>query len=220
MLGIGLVRAGNADHLDLVELMLADVATRVAPRRSGFGTEAGGQRGQADRQLGFGEDLLAHRIGQAHFGGGDQPSAIGGLEQVFAEFGQLCGAIGGIVAHQQRRGAFGIARCPGLHVEHERAERPLQPRHLPAQESETRAGHFRGGLEIEAKAGTEIGMFLGGEVETARGAPAFEFDIAGFVGAFWDVGGGEVGDGRQKRGQIFKLSDFRLCGAKLLGDIH
>ena len=36
MLGFGLLRRDDRNHLDLFELMLADEAARIAPRRTGF----------------------------------------------------------------------------------------------------------------------------------------------------------------------------------------
>ena len=70
------------------------------------------------------------QVGQRHLGGGDQPAAVGGVEQVLGELRQLAGAEHRLVAHQQRRRDLGVAVLLGLDVEHELAERPLQPRQL------------------------------------------------------------------------------------------
>ena len=53
--------------------MLADHAARVLARRAGLGAEARRPGGYAHRQLRLVDDLLAHEIGQRHFGGGDEP---------------------------------------------------------------------------------------------------------------------------------------------------
>ncbi len=225
MLGFGLVRAADGDKLHLIELMLADVAARVLARRAGLGAEAGGQRGHADRQIGFAQDLVAHRIGQRNLGRGDQPAAVGGPEQVLGKLGELPGAEHRLVADQQRRRAFDIAVFGGLHIQHELRDRPLQPCHLPAQEGEARTRNLGSRLEIEAKRGAEVGMLLGREGELARGAPARDFDIARLVLAFRHLGGGQVGQAGkrvlQARGQLalflfqrgqglLQACDFRL----------
>ncbi len=78
MLGFGILRAADGDHLDLGELVLADQAARIAPRRPGFGAEARRQRGHAHGlgDLVLGKDLLAHKVGQGDFGGGNEKTTI------------------------------------------------------------------------------------------------------------------------------------------------
>ena len=53
--------------------MLADHAARVLAGRTGFGAEARRPRGDAHRQLRLVDDVLAHEIGQRHFGCRDEP---------------------------------------------------------------------------------------------------------------------------------------------------
>ena len=53
--------------------MLADHAARVLARGAGLGAEARRPGGDAHRQLRLVDDLLAHEIGERHFGGGDEP---------------------------------------------------------------------------------------------------------------------------------------------------
>ena len=112
--------------------MLANVAARIFPRCARFGAKAGCKRGQTQRELRFGKDLLADGIGQTDFGGGYQPAPVGGLKIVFGEFGQLSGAKQRLFAHQQGRRAFGVTVFHSLLVKHELAKRALQPRHLAA----------------------------------------------------------------------------------------
>src|SRR5690606_3790365 len=76
VLGLALLWPDDADQFDLLELVLADEAARVLARRARFGAEAGGERRHADRELRLVDDLLAHRIGQADFGGGDEPKTF------------------------------------------------------------------------------------------------------------------------------------------------
>ena len=135
--------------------MLADHAARVASGGAGLGAEARRERGEAQRQLLLGEDLLAHEIGERHLGGRDH--AVAGVldhladgiarlafescsddllervagegpELVVLEFRQLRRAEHGLVAHQQRRVHFRVAVLVGVQVDHELAERPLQAR--------------------------------------------------------------------------------------------
>ena len=92
---------GDLHHLDLVELVLADHAARVATVAAGFRAEAGRVRGQLQRQVRLGDDFIAHEVGQRHLGGGDQVqrdafgfgrallSAFFNGEQVFFKLGQL-----------------------------------------------------------------------------------------------------------------------------------
>ena len=56
-------------------------------------------------------------------------------------------------------------------------ERPLQPRHLTAQEGKSRTRNCRARFEIEAERRAEIGMFTRSEVEAARGAPTRDFEV-------------------------------------------
>ena len=53
--------------------MLADHAARVLARGAGLGAEARRPGGDAHRQLRLVDDVLAHEIGERHFGGGDEP---------------------------------------------------------------------------------------------------------------------------------------------------
>ena len=45
---------------------------------------------------------LAHQIGERHFGGRNQPAAVGGVELILREFRQLRGAEHGLIAHDQQ----------------------------------------------------------------------------------------------------------------------
>ena len=67
VLGLGLVRRRDGDHLDLVELVLADHAARVPARRARFRAEARRQRREAIGQIGFGEDAFADEVGKRNF---------------------------------------------------------------------------------------------------------------------------------------------------------
>ena len=148
VLGHGLLGRGDRDHLHLDELMLADHAPGVAPRSPRLGAETGGQRGDAHGQGLLVENFLAHQIGQRHLGGGDQPEVLARAKLVVAELRELRGAIHGVVAHQHRRVHLFITVVLGVQVQHELAQRPLQPRQRPAQDHEARTRHFCRPLEI------------------------------------------------------------------------
>src|SRR6202008_2216638 len=106
MLGLGLVGRDDRDHLDLLELVLADEAARIAPRRARFGAETGSERGEAQRQFALGEDLLADDIGEADLGGGDQPATVSRPERILGELRKLAGAEHRLVAAEAGRGGL------------------------------------------------------------------------------------------------------------------
>ena len=186
---------GFADRhqLNFLELVLADIAPRILPRRTRLRTETRGKGGQANWQCGFGKDLLTDRIGQRNLSGGNQPAPIGGLEVVLGELWQLPSAEQRFFADQQRSGVLGVAVHRRLMIEHELPERPLQPRHLTAQKGKPRARNQRAGFEVEAECWADVGVFFGGEIELARVTPSRNFDVLGFAGAIGNVVGGEVG---------------------------
>ncbi len=82
----------------------------------------------------------------------------------------------------------------GLDVEHELAERAVEARHRPTQESEPRAREPCAGFEVHAQRRCQIGVFAWGKIEIARRAPAADLDIVFFAGAEWHVISSQVGD--------------------------
>jgi len=55
---------------------LADHSARVLARCARFCAEARCERRDTDRQLRLVGDLLAHEVGEGHFGGGDEPKIV------------------------------------------------------------------------------------------------------------------------------------------------
>ena len=145
---VRLIGVGDRYHLDLLELVLAQHARGVAARAAGFGTEAQGVGGHPAGQGGFFQHVTGDRIGERHFGGGDQPPAVGGLIAVVAELGQLVGAIHRLVAHQHGGHMFGQPVFIDMGVDHELRQRTVNPRHGPFKHHKARAGGFGGGFEI------------------------------------------------------------------------
>ena len=70
--GRRLLGGDEHDDLDLVELVLADHAARVASGRAGLGAEAGRVRGVEERERIRGEHLVAVQVRDRHLGGRDQ----------------------------------------------------------------------------------------------------------------------------------------------------
>jgi hypothetical protein len=178
-------------HLDLVELVLADHAARVAPGAAGLGAEARAVRGELDRQLLGRQDLLAHGVGQRDLAGRDQVllglRVIGAASQhpehVLLELGQLAGAFEHLAVDDVGRVALGVAVLGGLHVQHELRQRPVQPRHRAAQEGEARAAQLGTGVEVQPQRRTQVDVVARRKSKDgARRAPAAHLDVAAFVG--------------------------------------
>src|SRR5690606_2480522 len=82
VLGLPVLLAADRDQLDLLELVLADEAAGVFPRRARFAAKTGGEGGQPDWLREIVDDLLAHRIGQADLGSGDEPAVTRGINPI------------------------------------------------------------------------------------------------------------------------------------------
>ncbi len=146
----------DRDELDLVKLVLADHAARVAPGGAGLGAKAIGAGGEAQRELRFVENEPAGEIGERHFGGRDEPivccvfvrgRAAGRTtcrhgELILAKLRQLRRAEHRGVAHEQRWRDLRIAVLVGVQIEHELRERAFEPRELALIDDEARAGKF------------------------------------------------------------------------------
>ena len=98
-------------------------------------------------------DFLAHEVGERHLGGGDQPAAVavrlprlscngrraGRKVEVLGKLRQLTRSEHRLVANHQRHLHFLVAVLGGVQVEHELAERTLEPRKLALQNGEAAA---------------------------------------------------------------------------------
>ena len=73
-------------------------------------------------------------------------------ELIFSKFWLLRGAEHRGIAHQHRWRHLQVPMLGRVQIEHELAERPLQPGELAAQHDEARAGQLRGRLEIHGGA--------------------------------------------------------------------
>ena len=127
---VALLRRDDLYHLDLVELVLANHAAGITAIGTGFTAEARGMGGELERQTAGVDDLVAHHVGQRHFGGRDQEeiTIVVELEQVFLELGQLAGAHQGVAVDDIGYVIFFVAMLQRLLVEHELHQRTVQAR--------------------------------------------------------------------------------------------
>ncbi len=118
-------------------------------------------------------------------------------KQILTKFRQLPSTKKRIVAHQKRRLDFQITVLGGVQVEHELAERALEPGKLALEHGEPRARQFRRRLEIhQAERLADLEMLLR-RIGAFRLADASDLDIVGLVGANGHVVVRQVG----QRGQ-------------------
>ena len=116
-------------------------------------------------------------------------------ELVVGELRQLAGAEHRLVAHEERRADLGVAVLHGLLVEHELAERPLQPGETLA--SGPRSGRPRAWPRPRSPSGRaprRARRAPWARRVVARGAMAVELDIGVLVGAVRHVRQRLVGD--------------------------
>lgn len=140
-----------------------------------------------------------------------------GEEQVFLEFRKLIGAKQRLVAHQKRHDMLGIAVFFGMQVQHELAERPLQPRQLAFQHGEARAGNLGRRLEIhQAHRLTILKCSFGLKFIRGFCADQTDLDIAVLVGAIGHVIQRNVGNDRQRIAQ--RPFQAALLGLAILDD--
>ena len=215
MLGVAVFRLHDGNEFHLRELMLAQHAARIAPGAAGFRPEAGGKRGQAQRQISLCLDFLRGEIGQRHFRGRDQPAAIGGAEQIIGEFRQLARAIHGGVIHQQRHRTLGIAMRFRMQVQHPLPKRPFQPREWAFQHRKTRTRELGGSGEIhQAKRLTQFEMLLGCEGKLRLRAMLMLHHIGAFIAPIRHFGIKDIGECFQHgllRGLSFRGFGFKRC---------
>ena len=199
MLGLALLGPHDADQLAFLELVLTDETARIAPRRARLGAEAQGQRGEPQRERAFVEQFAHDARGERNFAGRDEPAIIGRTKTILGKLRQLVGAVHRLVPDKHGRVAFLIPMLARLHVEHELAERAVQPGHVTAQEGEARPRKPCAGFEIHAERWGKVGMFQRGKVERAWRAPPRDFDIVVLARASGHIVGGQVGNDRQLR---------------------
>src|SRR3546814_15761758 len=109
-LGFGFLRPGDADHLDLAELVLTQHAARILACRSGLRPETLRPGSDPQRQVRRLEDATGDDAGQRHFRGGNEPVIVSRSVEIIAEFRKLARFVTGSGAGPRRRPALGITR--------------------------------------------------------------------------------------------------------------
>ena len=97
-------------HLDLVKLVHADDAARIAAGAARLLAEARRVGAVANGQLRVVEDLVCVQVGEHDLGRGNEVEPLGGLEEVLLELGQLTGAGEGLLVGE--RGNPPLGRAP------------------------------------------------------------------------------------------------------------
>ena len=205
------------EDLDLVELVGAQHAARVATGRAGLAAVARRVRHHPHRQL-LGVDHLAGvDRGQRHLGGGDAPQvvALDGVG-VVGELRQLTG--GGERRSGDERRRTDLLERVGVAVERVLAQRPRQRGADAALHREHRPADLRGPLVVEdaerrARLPVRHPLVLG---ELGRQVDrALDDRVVDVARAIGRVGMRQVGDPQQQVAQI-ALHDVELVGQHAL----
>ena len=164
----------------------------------------------ATGQIAFFDRGTVDDVGQRHFGGRDQPPAIGGLIAILAKFRQLACAAHHVFFDQNWGPGLGQLVFIHVYVQHKLGQRAVQAGNGARQNHEARARQLRGGFEVQTILnGGQLIMLNRLEREFARGAPAVDLDIVVFVVPIWHVIGHDVGQAHQKISklgvQLFRL---------------
>ncbi len=149
---------------------------------------------------------------------------------IVAKFWQLPGAEHHIITHDCRRINFHVSMLAHMQIEHELAERPLQPCERALENHKASAGELRGGFEIhQPERLAEIEMLLGLVIVLFRCAVFVTLLVGARVYAIGHVVGGNIRQFRHRVVEhllrrallLFKLRhvllDFADLGHKRLG---
>ena len=174
---VGLLRLGKLDHLDLVELVLADDTAGVATSGAGLLAEAGGEGGVAARQGISIENLAGVQVGKHDLGGGDQEVVARDVIGVVLELGQLTRAKHGLTLDDDGRPPL-LKATAGVRVKEEVDEGTLKTGAGATENGKAATGELVAALEIEdVEVGAQVPVRLKVEVELARGAPTTALDV-------------------------------------------
>jgi hypothetical protein len=134
-----------------------------------------------------------------------------GAEQIVGELRQLARAEHSLVLDQQGWADLGIAVFAGLQVEHELAQRPLQPGNLALEDHKARAAHLGGGFEVHAAQGLAQIDVITGAVDAAWCSDPADLDIAMLINARRHVVSRQVRQGGEDAIQSGLGGSFRLA---------
>src|SRR6185436_13018887 len=189
-------RLDEREHLDLVELVDAEDAARVAAGGAGLAPEAGGEAGVAQRQLLGVEDLAGVQGRQRDLRGADEEEVVlGYLVDLVAIAGQESRPVESLFANQDGWDDRLVALAAD-EVDREADQRQLEQDEVALYVGEAGAGELRRRLHVDqAELGADLEVIARLEVE-ARPLPLLAQDDGVLLGhPVGDVGIGKVGKG-------------------------
>ena len=170
MLVPGRLRRRERELLDLVELVDADHAARVAAGRPGLAPEARREGDVAERELVGLQDLAGVEARERDLGRAGEVQAVGRqLVDVLLVGRERAGADQRLLAHEHGRQHADEALL-GQAVEREAVQREREPGRVADPVAEARARHPRGPLHVEA-AHLRVLARLAGALARRRAAP-------------------------------------------------
>ena len=155
---VALLRLGDFDHFDLIELVLADQATGIAAGAARLLAEARAVGAVADGQILAVQDHIAVQVSHGHLGGGNQEGVLIQLVGVLFKLGQLTRAGHGAAGDHVGRQHLGVAvGSMGIHKEVD--DRALKTRAQAAIHGKARTADLCRRVEIQdIQIGADIPM--------------------------------------------------------------
>ena len=210
---VRVLRAGELEHLDLVELVAADHAALLGAGGPGLPAEAGGVGEELLGQVCLGEDLVAVHAGQGRLGGGQHVvgAVVGGvldLIDLIGKLGELAGGLAALVL-QHVGGQDELIAIGQVAVDEVVQQRPLQAGAHAGVHPEAGPGQLHAaGVVDEAQVGAEVHMVLRLEVELV-GLTEVAQRLVVLLAAGLEVVVGQVGQG-EHQGAVLALDAAQL----------
>ena len=180
-------------------------------------------RREFDGQAGLGHDLVAHKVSQGHFTGGDQiqgsvfglrapflPALVGG-KQISLKLGQLAGALKALGVDHIGRVALRIAVLLSLHLKHELRQGPVQAGNGAFHHRKTRAAELGAGVKVQPQRLAQIHMVARHETQSGWNAPRAHHHIGVFILTHRHGGMRHIGH-RQQQLMELVLQGFQTGG--------
>ena len=173
------------NQLHLVELVLPNQTSNIAPMRTCFSAEAGCGGAVANGEFRLVESLVPIEVGQRHLGGRCQVEVeIFDVKQIVGEFRKLTSAKERGRVDQVGWDDLGVTVLAGVLIEHVGDQCTLERRALPAKDRETARRDLGCALEINhSELRAEVPVSLGLEVEIRLFAPGPLDPVGIFIGA-------------------------------------
>ena len=214
--GVGVLRAGELEHLYLIKLVSANHAPFLSPGRAGLPAEAGGVGKELLGQVCLGQDLVPVYAGQSGLGGGEHivGAVVGGvlnLVDLVGKLGELTGGFAALVLQHVRRQDELIA-VGQVGVDEVVQQGPLQPGTHAGVHPEAGSGQLHPpGVVNEAQAGAQVHMMLGLKVKLVGLAEVAQ-GLVVLLAAGLQVVVGQVGQG-EHQGAVLCLHGAQLLVA-------